>query len=94
MQDMHLVDVPRQEPAEDDAEAELEERAAARYTAIRADVAQLFRAEALDQYQRGHPDEAHLLEVEPRWARHAYRVILALIGAAMLLGAVIYTRFW
>jgi len=85
----------RQEPVEKDAETrELEERAAARYTAIRADVAQLFRAEALDQYQRGNADEAHLLEVEPRWARHAYRIIVALIGAALLLGAVIYARFW
>ena len=80
----------RQEPVETDAE----EREAARYTAIRADVAQLFRAEALDQYQRGNADEAHLLEVEPRWARHAYRVIVALIGAALLFGAAIYARFW
>jgi hypothetical protein len=72
---------------------ELEERAAARHTAIRADVAQLFRGEALDQYQRGRPDEAHLLEVEPRWTRHAYRVVLALIGAALLFGVVIYARF-
>lgn len=85
----------RQEPVETDAETrEREERAAARYTAIRADVVQLFRAEALDQYQRGNADEAHLLEVEPRWARHAYRVIVALIGAALLFGAVIYARFW
>jgi hypothetical protein len=85
----------RQEPVENDAEArELEERAAARYTAIRADVAQLFRAEALDRYQRGHTDEAHLLEIEPRWARHAYRIILAVIGAALLFGAVTYARFW
>ncbi|HYR30261.1 MAG TPA: GAF domain-containing protein [Thermoanaerobaculia bacterium] len=75
-------------------ERELEERAAARHTAIRADVAQLFRGEALDQYQRGRPDEAHLLEVEPRWTRHAYRVVLALIGAALLFGAAIYARFW
>jgi GAF domain-containing protein len=73
---------------------EREERAAARHTAIRADVAQLFRGEALDQYQRGRPDEAHLLEVEPRWTRHAYRVVLALIGAALLVSVVIYTRFW
>jgi hypothetical protein len=73
---------------------ELEERAAARHTAIRADVAQLFRGEALDQYQRGRPDEAHLLEVEPRWTRRAYRVVLALIGAALLFSAVIYWRFW
>jgi predicted ATPase len=85
----------RQEPVEQDAETrELEEREAARYTAIRADVAQLFRAEALDQYQRGQADEAHLLEVEPRWARNAYRIIVALIGAALLFGAVIYARFW
>lgn len=75
-------------------ERELEERAAARHTAIRADVAQLFRGEALEQYQRGRPDEAHLLEVEPRWTRHAYRVVLALIAAALLFGAAIYSRFW
>ena len=31
-----------------------------RHTAIRKDVAQLFRAEALEQYQRGETDEAHL----------------------------------
>jgi signal transduction protein with GAF and PtsI domain len=73
---------------------ELEERAAARHTAIRADVAQLFRGEALEQYQRGRADEAHLLEVETRWTRHAYRVVLALIGAALLFSLVIYTRFW
>jgi GAF domain-containing protein len=75
-------------------ERELEERAAARHTAVREDVAQLFRGEALDQYQRGRPDEAHLLEVEPRWTRHAYRVVLALIGAALLFSVVIYARFW
>jgi hypothetical protein len=40
-----------------------------RHTAIREDVAQLFRAEALEQYQRGDTDEAHLLEVESRWMR-------------------------
>jgi hypothetical protein len=85
----------RQEPVEKDAETrELEERAAARYTAIRADVAQLFRAEALDHYQRGPADEAHLLEIEPRWARHAYRLIAAIVGAALLFGAVILARFW
>ena len=90
MQDMHLVDA-QPEPAGDDAEtSELE--AAARYTAIRADLAQLFRAEALDQYQRGHTDEAHLLEVEPRWTRHAYRVVAALILAALLFGVVLYMR--
>jgi hypothetical protein len=72
---------------------ELEERAAAKHTAIRADVAQLFRGEALEQYQRGNTDEAHLLEVETRWTRHAYRVVLALIGAALLFSLVIYTRF-
>lgn len=72
---------------------ELEERAAAKHTAIRADIAQLFRGEALDQYQRGRPDEAHLLEVEPRWTRHAYRVVLALIAAALLFSVLLYTRF-
>lgn len=85
----------RPEPVETDAETrELEERAAARYTAIRADVAQLYRAEALDQYQRGEANEAHLLEIEPRWARHAYRVIAALIGAALLFAAAMVARFW
>jgi hypothetical protein len=85
----------RREPVEEEAEArELEEREAARYTAIRADVAQLFRAEALDQYQRGRADEAHLLEVEPRWARHAYRVVVALIAAALIFAALIHARFW
>jgi hypothetical protein len=94
MRHMHPVDA-RPEPAEDDVETrDLEERAAARYTAIREDVAQLFRAEALDQYQRGQEDEAHLLEVEPSWARHAYRLIVALTAAALLFGAAIYTRFW
>ncbi|HYH10469.1 MAG TPA: hypothetical protein VEK11_25720 [Thermoanaerobaculia bacterium] len=85
----------RQEPVETEAEArEREEREAARYTAIRADVAQLYRAEALDQYQRGNADEAHLLEVEPRWARQAYRIVIALLGAALLFGAAMYARFW
>src|SRR5258708_16037707 len=66
---------------------ELEARAAERHTGIREDVAQLFRGEALDQYQRGSTDEAHLLEIEPGWMRRAYVVILALLGAALLFSA-------
>jgi multisubunit Na+/H+ antiporter MnhC subunit len=57
-----------------------------RHTAIREDVAQLFRAEALEQYQRGETDEAHLLEVEPRWMRYADRIVLALLAAALVIG--------
>jgi len=68
-------------------EGELEARAAERHTGIREDVAQLFRGEALDQYQRGSADEAHLLEIEPGWMRRAYVVILALLGAALLFSA-------
>jgi hypothetical protein len=56
------------------------------HTAIREDMAQLFRAEALEQYQRGQEDEAHLLEVEPRWMRYADRIVLALLAAALLVG--------
>lgn len=53
-----------------------------RHTAIREDVARLFRAEALEQYQRGRTDEGHLLELDPRWTRRAYIVVIALIVAA------------
>jgi hypothetical protein len=59
-----------------------------RHTAIREDLAQLFRAEALEQYQRGQVEEAHLLEVEPRWMRYADRIVLALLAAALLAGIV------
>ena len=55
---------------------------AERHTAIREDVAKLFRAEALEQYQRGRTDEGHLLDLDPRWMRRAYAVVLALIVAA------------
>jgi hypothetical protein len=63
---------------------EIEARAAERNTAIRDDMAQLYRGEALRQYQRGSTDEGHLLEIEPGWTRRAYGVILALLGAALL----------
>ncbi|HEX8411891.1 MAG TPA: hypothetical protein VF883_23785, partial [Thermoanaerobaculia bacterium] len=56
---------------------------AERHTGIREDVAKLFRAEALEHYQRGQVDEAHLLELDPRWMRRAYAVIVALIVAAV-----------
>lgn len=68
----------------------LESRAAARHTAIRADVAQLFRAEALEQYQRGREEEGHLLELEPAWTRRAYPVILAFLAAALLFAALVH----
>jgi hypothetical protein len=57
-----------------------------RHVAIREDVAQLFRAEALEQYQRGETDQAHLLEVESRWMRYADRIVLALLAAALVIG--------
>ena len=53
----------------------------------RKDRSELFRAEALEHYQRGEEDEAHLLEVEPKWARRASRVIVALFVAALLFAA-------
>jgi len=49
----------------------------------------LFRREALDHYQRGSSDEGHLLEMEPAWTRWAYRVIVAFLGAMLLLAALI-----
>lgn len=70
-------------------DVELEARAAKRHAAIRPDVAQLFRGEALEQYQRGRADEAHPLEIEPRWTRHAYRVLLALFVAAVIFALVV-----
>lgn len=51
--------------------------------------AQLFRREALEQYHRGSAVEGHLLELEPAWMRRAYAVILALLGAAVVLSAVV-----
>lgn len=68
---------------------ELERRAAERHTAIREDVARLYRGEALEQYQRGRTDEAHLLELEPRWTRYAYGVLLALLVAALAFSALV-----
>lgn len=53
----------------------------------REDRAQLFRTEALEHYQRGEEDEGHLLEIEPKWARYASRVILALFLGALLFAA-------
>lgn len=57
--------------------------------AIRPEVARLFRREALDQYQRGSVDEGHLLELEPAWMRWAYRLILVLFGAALLMSVLV-----
>lgn len=57
---------------------------AERHTAIRDDVARLFRAEALEQYQRGRTDEGHLLDLDPRWTRRAYGVVVALIVAGVI----------
>jgi len=50
---------------------------------------QLFRAEALDHYQRGSNAEGHVLELEPAWTRWAYRVIVAFFGAMLLLAALV-----
>lgn len=55
-----------------------------RHTAIREDVAKLFRSEALEQYQRGRTDEGHLLDLDPRWMRRAYAVVFALIVAGLI----------
>jgi hypothetical protein len=49
--------------------------------------AKLFRREALEQYQRGSAVEGHLLELEPAWTRYAYRLIVLLSAAALLLAA-------
>lgn len=49
----------------------------------------LFRGEALEHYQRGQDDEAHLLEIEPRWSRYASRVIVALFAAALLYASLV-----
>jgi hypothetical protein len=54
-------------------------------------MAQLFRTEALKEYQRGRAEEAHLLEIEPRWTRYAYRVLLALFAAAFLFSLLVHT---
>jgi len=59
------------------------------HNAIRDDVAQLFRAEALEEYQRGRTDEGHLLDLDPRWMRRAYGVVLALIVVALVIGALV-----
>ncbi|HEX2831674.1 MAG TPA: hypothetical protein VHW00_01590 [Thermoanaerobaculia bacterium] len=65
-------------------ERDLEEHAAKEHTAIRPDLARLFRGEALEQYQRGRTDEGHPLELEPAWTRHTYRLLLALFVVALL----------
>lgn len=59
-------------------------------TPLRPDLAGVFRGEALAQYQRGRESEAHLLELEPKWARYTSRVILALFAAALLFTALVH----
>ena len=59
---------------------------------IREDVARLYRAEAIEQYQRGERDEANLLEIEPRWTRYAYRILLALIASALAFSALVHVE--
>ena len=44
----------------------------------------LYRAEAVEHYQRGQTTEGHLLEIEPRWTRYAYPLVLVLLLAAGL----------
>ena len=56
---------------------------------IREDTSRLYRAEAIEHYQRGRTDEAHLLEIEPRWMRYAYRIVFALLAAAALFAWVV-----
>ena len=54
---------------------------------IRDDVSRLYRAEAIEHYQRGQTDQANLLELESRrWMRYAYLVVLALLAAALGFG--------
>ena len=50
------------------------------------DVSRLFRAEAVEHYQRGQTNEGHLLEIEPRWTRYAYPLVLVLLVTALLAG--------
>ena len=80
---MHLVGDPEEE-------RNGREGAAERPTAIREDWARLFRAEALQEYQRGHADEGHLLEIEQAWLVRAYRVLLGLLAVALLAGVVVW----
>jgi hypothetical protein len=82
MPDVHLVG-PRE------AESDRNGRDAP-HGAIGPEVAQLFRGQALEQYQRGSSNEGHLLEIEPRWMRGATGVILALLGAVLLLGFLLH----
>ena len=56
----------------------------------RDDITRLYRPEAIEQYQRGQTDDAHLLEIEPRWMRWAYRVLLALVAAALIFSALVH----
>lgn len=54
------------------------------------DAAPLFRSEAVEHYQRGREHEGHVLEIEPRWARWASRVIVALFLSAVVFAAVVH----
>jgi len=56
---------------------------------VRSDIEQLFRSEALEQYQRGRTDEGHVLEIEPRWMRLAPIVVIAAIATSVLFGALL-----
>lgn len=82
MPDVHLADGPEAETERNGREAQ--------HSAIRPEVANLFRGQALEQYYRGSTNEGHLLEIEPRWMRGATGVILALFGAALLLGFLLH----
>jgi|GEM_PF-4087875 len=83
MPDVHPVDAPA-DVAADRAEPGAGARPPEPDAGIRPGAERLFRAEALEQYQRGSTVEGHLLEVEPAWTRRAYRLILALFAAAVL----------
>lgn len=91
MPDVQPVDAPREnaESAAPAAAGDVEARATERHSGVRPEALQLFRAEALDEYHRGSTDEGHLLEIEPAWMRRAYAVILALLAAVLLLGALV-----
>jgi hypothetical protein len=84
MPDVHLREVPGGAGGDPESAAGAEKGAAE--TPDGTGAAQLFRAEALEQYRRGSSDEGHLLEIEPGWMRWAYRLIAALLGAALLAG--------
>lgn len=62
----------------------LERQAGSRNSAMRDGMEGVFRGEALEVYERGLPEEGHVLEIAPAWMHRAYGVLIALLLCALI----------